>query len=390
MLGDEAIPMIAKVTVEDIEHGKVSMPFTQRAAWLKVQKNDKMHQQLTWLLNSSQSPEKKKTKGDNTVLKRLHNLYKNGMLKKSSDGLITITHVEPDGRSSQAISVPTAMYPGLIQALHLKLTHPSKLQLQRLSSRYFYSPGTARIVDEIASNCSICAALKLLPAELFSESTEKNEIFGSNYSADVIQREGQKIFLCREKLSQFSTSCFIPDQKADALKDALVTCIIETIPASGGTVQVDCATAFQSVKAEQDEEGSILKKLNIKVDLGRSHNKNKNPIAENAVKEFHKECLRISPRGGPLTEIERAQVTKSMNSRIRNRGFSSKEIAFQRDQITNQVKSISDMEMADQQYKQRKLQHPANVSTPEKSFLSERMFFSKVISLNLEEGRCTK
>ena len=147
MLGDEAIPMIAKVTVEDIEHGKVSMPFTQRAAWLKVQKNDKMHQQLTWLLNSSQSPEKKKTKGDNTVLKRLHNLYKNGMLKKSSDGLITITHVEPDGRSSQAISVPTAMYPGLIQALHLKLTHPSKLQLQRLSSRYFYSPGTARIVD---------------------------------------------------------------------------------------------------------------------------------------------------------------------------------------------------------------------------------------------------
>ena len=182
------------------------------------------------------------------------------------------------------------MYPGVIQALHLKLTHPSKLQLQRLSSRYFYSPGTARIVDEIASNCNVCAALKQLPAELFSESTEKNEMFGSNYSADVIQREGQKIFFCREKLSQFATSCFIQDQKADALRDALVTCTIETIPATGGIVQVDCATAFQTLKAEQDGEGSILKKLNIKVDLGRSHNKNKNPVAENAPKEFHKEC----------------------------------------------------------------------------------------------------
>ena len=92
MLGDNAPSMVGKITVEDIEQGRTSMPFTQRAAWIKVQKNDRMHQQLAWLIDTSQSPEKKKTKGDNTILKRLHNLYKNGLLKKSSDGLITITH----------------------------------------------------------------------------------------------------------------------------------------------------------------------------------------------------------------------------------------------------------------------------------------------------------
>ena len=59
---------------------------------------------------------------------------------------------------------------------------------------------------------------------------------------------------------------------------ALVTCIIETMPDSGALVQVDCATAFQTLKAESDNDGSILKKLKIKVDLGRSHNKNKNPV----------------------------------------------------------------------------------------------------------------
>ena len=83
------------------------------------------------------------------------------------------------------------------------------------------------------------------------------------------------------------------------------------------------------------------------VDLGRSLNKNKNPVEENAVKEFHKECLRLNPSGGPISEIDRALVSKNMNSRIRNRWFSSKEIAFQRDQITNKVKHISDDKMSD-------------------------------------------
>lgn len=155
---------------------------------------------------------------------------------------------------------------------------------------------------------------------------------------------------------------------------ALVTCIIETMPDSGALVQVDCATAFQTLKAESDNDGSILKKLKIKVDLGRSHNKNKNPVAENAIKEFHKESLRICPRGGPLSEIERAMVTKSMNSRIRNRGFSPKEIAFQRDQVTNQVKPISDTEMADKQYIQRKLMHPVDVSEPNQFKVGENVF----------------
>ena len=84
--------------------------------------------------------------------------------------------------------------------------------------------------------------------------------------------------------------------------------------------------------------------------MGRSHNPNKNPVAENAVKEFHKECLRVNPRGGPLSETERVLITRSMNSRIRSRGFSAKEMAFQRDQITNKIKHVSDEEMSTQQY----------------------------------------
>ena len=59
---------VAKISVQDVEQGSVNMPFIQRSAWVKVQKNDKVHQQLDLLIKTSQSPEKKKTGGDNTTL----------------------------------------------------------------------------------------------------------------------------------------------------------------------------------------------------------------------------------------------------------------------------------------------------------------------------------
>ena len=54
----------------------MKMPFTQRTTWLKIQKNDKVH-----LIDNSLAPEKRKTKGDNTLIKRLHNMYKVGKLR---------------------------------------------------------------------------------------------------------------------------------------------------------------------------------------------------------------------------------------------------------------------------------------------------------------------
>ena len=95
---------VMRVTVEDVEKGNINMPYTQRKAWLAVQRNDKVHQELIHLIESSQTPERKKTKGDNTTLKRLHNLFMKGQLKISTDGLITVKHFDPDNGEVQAIS----------------------------------------------------------------------------------------------------------------------------------------------------------------------------------------------------------------------------------------------------------------------------------------------
>ena len=217
---------INKISTEDIESGRINMPFTQRQAWIKVQKNDKVHQELCKLIDSSQAPEKKRTNGDNTVLKRLHNLYKKGQLRQTSDGLITVQHMEND-KTYQAISVPGSIFPGLVQALHLKLEHPSKLQLRKLLCRYFYSSGFDRIIEEITQNCLVCASLRSLPREIFSQSTTKTPVFAGNFSADVVVRHSQKILLTREKLSQFTITRFVKDEQAESLKTALLTFILE-------------------------------------------------------------------------------------------------------------------------------------------------------------------
>ena len=101
------------------------------------------------------------------MVKRLHNLFKQGQLKSCSDGLIVINSVNQNGGERNVISVPTDIFPGLMQAIHLRLNHPSKLQLQKLCSRYFYSPGFGRIIEEISDNCIVCASLRKLPKEIY-------------------------------------------------------------------------------------------------------------------------------------------------------------------------------------------------------------------------------
>ena len=81
---------VLSVTVEDIEKGKIKLPFTEKAGWLRIQKDDKMHSELVRLISTGQTPEKKKTGSYHTQLKRMYNLYRVGLLKVDSSGLVLI------------------------------------------------------------------------------------------------------------------------------------------------------------------------------------------------------------------------------------------------------------------------------------------------------------
>ena len=70
----------------------------------------------------------------------------------------------------------------------------------------------------------------------------------------------------------------------------------------------------------------LLKKQRITIELGQAKNPNKNPVAERAVQELETELLRQEPLGGAVSPLTLAVATSALNSRIRSRGLSSREM----------------------------------------------------------------
>ena len=311
-----------------------------------------VHCKLLHLINSRQLLESKKTCGDNTKIKLLHNLYTQGKLFLDK-GLVMVK--SPSGSFNGAtISIPPSIFPGLANAIHIRLDHPSKSQLSSLISRHFYTPGWRTVIENISNACPQCASVKRLPKVLIQDSTSQPNAVGSDFAADIIEREYQKILVIRECASQFTRATLIPDQKSDTIRNALIPMVLDIMPDKGTSIRVDGSTAFQHLEREATVNNSILKKLGIRFVVGRLLNKNKNPVAENTIKEVHKEILRYKNSPGPITSTDLAIVLKNINARIRYNSKSPKEILFRRSILSNEPIDVKDNDIANSRDHQRK------------------------------------
>ena len=290
----------------------------------------------------------------------------------------------PDGKFNNAvISIPPSLFPGLMNALHIKLDHPSRAQLTSLVQRYFYTPGWRAYIDEISNQCHQCASLKTLPKVLLEDTTSIPQGVATNLSADVIERANQKILIVRDNLSQYIKGIIIPDQTADALREALLSLVLDILPDSGTSIRVDGATAFQALCREAITKGSLLNQFKITIDVGRLINKNKNPIAENGVKEVLKEILRYKGAKGPISPTDLAVILRTLNSRIRLNGLSAHEIMFKRDMISNNQIDTNEEKIKTDQQKNRtkaslssqKAKLKLKKSTPQQSFTIGQLVF---------------
>ena len=322
--------------VTEVSHEK-DVFLIQRPTWLALQKQDKTLLNLVALIKNGMAPEKK---SKNKHLKLLHNMYRRGSLFLASDGLIQVKQADlVHDVEYQPIVVPEIYVSSVIQSLHLKLNHPSAYQLNKIMTRHFFAIGLAKSISNVSSSCDTCVRLKILPKQAQLSQTSKNDTFGTRFSADILIEKGQHILLCREKLSQFSTTCFLPDESKNSIEEGLVKLIIDFIPDSGALVQVDAGPGFTALDRDQN---TVLASLNIKLDIGRVHNKNKNPVAENAIKEFRKEWLRLKPDGSSLNELERSKITSIMNKRIRINGLAPKEYVLKRSLLNHSPISVDD------------------------------------------------
>ena len=98
----------------------------------------------------------------------------------------------------------------------------------------------------------------------------------------------------------------------------------------------------------------------IVLGIGRVKNRNKNPAAERAVQELELELLQRDPHGGPLSPVVISVANATLNSRIRSRGLSAREMWTQRDQLSNILFPLSDYDLISQQQSLRKANHPSS------------------------------
>ena len=93
---------------------------------------------------------------------------------------------------------------------------------------------------------------------------------------------------------------------------------------------------------------SVLHDHRIVLVIGRVKNRNKNPVAERVVQEIELELLRQDPKGGPVSPVVLFVATATLNSQIRSRGLSAREMCTQRDQFSNIQIPLSDYDLISQ------------------------------------------
>ena len=177
---------------------------------------------------------------------------------------------------------------------------------------------------------------------------------GQSFAADVIKRSRQLILVLRETITSYTSSQLLQDERHQTLRDALIQLCIQMRPMDGppAIIRTDPAPGFKALMNDKS-----LHQHRITLELGHAKNPNKNPVAERAIQELEFELLRQEPLGGAVSSLTLAIATAALNSRIRSRGLSSREMWTQRDQFSNAQIPLGDNNLIASQHEQRRANH---------------------------------
>ena len=336
---------VSSVSVADIASGKARMPFLNPSAWKAAQQDcPDLRRTYAHLTQGTRPSRKARNLKD---IRRYLNVA-----SLDNTGLIVVKKQDPYAAVRYQIVVPRNIIPGIATALHLHFEHATKNQLIQLFKRYFYGISSDTVIHDIVDNCTHCNALKSMPVDIIQQtSTPSPTSVGEQFAADVIRRQYQKILTIRDIHSSFTVASIIPDEKACSLRDHLIK-EIQMIRAPSCVIRVDNAPGFVSLVNDE-----LLLQNGIHLELGQVKNPNKNPVAEKCNQELELELLRLDPSGKPVSYSSLQKVVRTLNTRIRNRGLSAREILFCRDQNTGQHLSVNDAALSAEQAELRERNH---------------------------------
>ncbi len=335
--------VVRKVTVGEVLSGHAQVPYNNRLVWKDTQQSCPDLKRVHAHLSSGTRPS---VKSKMTNVKRyLQKVIIGG------DGVLVVIRSEPFLPRAELIVIPQDVVLGLLTALHLRLNHPTEHQLGQVFRRSFFALKLQHFAKVAIENCDMCQSLKTLPKELHSQSSIDLPVTPClSYAADIVRRFRQKIFVLRETFSSFTFAELVQSEDAPTLRQSLCKSVslLRSSPQVKAVVRVDNASGFVALK-----EDITLINLNMELDYGRLHNKNKNPVVDKGIRELISELLRINPEGGQTNSIELANAVNQLNSRIRGRGLSAWEILTRRDAVTGTPLDLSDEDLSNAQSSSR-------------------------------------
>ena len=101
----------------------------------------------------------------------------------------------------------------------------------------------------------------------------------------------------------------------------------------------------------------LLQRSNLKLEIGRIKNPNKNPVADKGIRELEDELMRLNSSGGPVSRTSLSQAIAVLNSRIRFSGVPAQELWTQKDQFKDKQIPVSDREVITKQNRNRNVNH---------------------------------
>ena len=349
---DTAFSVLLSLSVSDILDGKARMPYLSNNSWKSAQQNDPcLRRAYAHLIAGTRPPPKARNAKELREILRIASV-------DSQRGILVIHKEDPFVGSRDLILCPTDIASGLITALHLSLSHPSRTQLQKVFNRYFYAIGSSKIIDSVTEHCEVCRALKKAPREIFQQSSSIPAAHpGQSLAADVICRVGQKILVVRDTLTSYTTATFVQGESSAEYRDGIIICTLP-LKSQYSSVRVDCAPGLKPLKND-----SCLQSHGIVLDFGQIKNINKNPVAEKANQELELEILKIDPSGKPISAATLSKATDVLNTRIRKSGLSAKEMFFRRDQVSGKQLNFDDSSLGAVQLKFRESNHLASAKS---------------------------
>ena len=271
------------------------------------------------------------------------------------DGMLVVRRNDPLNPSRECIIVPRMVLNGLVAALHIQLEHPSAHQLKQVMRRYLFALDLDKAIHMTSHSCHHCASLINTPTMTVPQSnSDPPEVVGISYAADIIKRERQLILVLRECVTSYTACCFVADERCDTIRDSLINlCIGFTTtwwPSCGHTHR-PCARIRRSRQWRPTGE------ISTNNWAWSCQKRQQEPVAEKAVRDLECELVHQQHTGGTVTQLELSVATANLNTRLRNNGFSARELWTRRDQFTNEQLPLTDYNLIHQQHILRNANH---------------------------------